>query len=131
MNILLFGKNGQLGWELRRTLSHQGNVVAVDYEDLDLVDADALSRKITEAEPALIVNASAYTDVDAAESEQEKAFAINARAPQIMAEHAKQLGAFLVHYSTDYVFDGKKGSPYVETDSTSPAQCIWKQQGRR
>ncbi len=120
MNILLFGKNGQLGWELRRTLSHQGNVVAVDYEDLDLVDVDALSRKITEVAPGLIVNASAYTDVDAAESEQEKAFAINARAPQIMAEHAKQLGAFLVHYSTDYVFDGQKGSPYVETDSTSP-----------
>lgn len=120
MNILLFGKNGQLGWELRRTLAHQGQIVAVDYEDLDLMDADALRHKIIEVAPKLIINASAYTDVDGAESQREKAFAINARAPQIMAEQAKQLGALFVHYSTDYVFDGKKGAPYVETDAAIP-----------
>ena len=120
MNILLFGKNGQLGWELRRTLAHQGQIIACDYEDLDLTNADALRLKIVETAPQLIINASAYTDVDAAETQREKAFAVNAWAPQIMAEQAKRLGAFLVHYSTDYVFDGQKGEPYVETDPTGP-----------
>jgi dTDP-4-dehydrorhamnose reductase len=120
VNILLFGKNGQLGWELRRTLALLGPITALDYEDLDIMDADALRLKISETAPDLIVNASAYTDVDGAEGQREKAFAINARAPQIMAERAKQLGALLVHYSTDYVFDGKKGAPYVETDAAVP-----------
>jgi len=126
VNILLFGKNGQLGWELRRTLAHQGPILALDYEDLDLLDADALRSKISEAQPALIINASAYTDVDGAESQNEKAFAINARAPQIMAEQAKQLGALFIHYSTDYVFDGSKGAPYVESDAAAPVNAYGK-----
>lgn len=120
MNILLFGKNGQLGWELRRTLAPLGPITALDYEDLDLMNPDALRQGIADAAPDLIVNASAYTDVDGAEGQREKAFAINARAPQIMAEQARQRDALLVHYSTDYVFDGKKGAPYVETDAAMP-----------
>ena len=124
MNILLFGKNGQLGWELRRTLSHLGRIIACDYEDLDLMNADALRQKIVETAPQLIVNASAYTDVDGAESQREKAFAINARAPQIMAEQAKQLGALLVHYSTDYVFDGTEGRAVCGDRSSRSSQCL-------
>jgi dTDP-4-dehydrorhamnose reductase len=120
VNILLFGKNGQLGWELRRTLAPLGPITALDYEDLDMVDADGLRQKIVEIAPDLIVNASAYTDVDGAESQRERAFAINARAPQIMAEQASKLGAFLVHYSTDYVFAGTKGAPYTESDPAEP-----------
>ena len=121
MNILLFGKNGQLGWELRRTLAPLGNVIAIDYEDLDLVDVVQLRGKIDEARPQIIVNASAYTDVDGAQSEREKAFAINARAPQIMAEQARALDAAMIHYSTDYVFEGTKTEPYSEADTPRPA----------
>jgi dTDP-4-dehydrorhamnose reductase len=120
VKILLFGKNGQLGWELRRTLAPLGEIAALDYEDIDLVDADALRTKIAEFHPELIVNASAYTDVDGAERDREKALAINARAPQIMAEQAKLLGASLIHYSTDYVFDGAKKAPYTEGDAAHP-----------
>lgn len=120
MNILLFGKNGQLGWELRRTLAPLGQVTALDYEDVDLLNSDQLRQTITTARPELIVNASAYTDVDGAQSERDKAFAINALAPQIMAERAKALGAALIHYSTDYVFEGTKGAPYTEDDPPQP-----------
>lgn len=120
MNILLFGKNGQLGWELRRTLAPLGQITALDYEDLDLLDADQLRASISAIQPQVIVNASAYTDVDGAQGQREKAFAINARAPQIMAEQARALDAAIVHYSTDYVFDGTKSEPYSESDAPGP-----------
>ena len=121
MKIVLFGgKLGQLGWELRRTLAPLGEVVAVDRDDLDLRDASALTAFLREQAPQLIVNASAYTAVDRAETEQDLAFAINEQAPRVMAESARVLGAGLIHYSTDYVFDGTLGRPYVEDDTTNP-----------
>jgi dTDP-4-dehydrorhamnose reductase len=120
VKILLFGKNGQLGWELRRTLAPLGPITALDYEDVDLVDADQLRQKIAEVRPEIIVNASAYTDVDGAQSRREKAFAINATAPRIMAEQASTFGAPLVHYSTDFVFDGTNTEPYTEQDQPGP-----------
>lgn len=120
MNILLLGKNGQLGWELRRTLAPLGPMVALDYADLDLNDFDALRLKVRELRPELIVNAAAYTNVDRAEAEPEQAQAINATIPGILAEEAKKMRSALIHYSTDYVFDGSKGQPYVETDVPNP-----------
>ena len=121
MKIVLFGgKLGQLGWELRRTLAPLGEVVAVDRDDLDLRDASALTAFLREQAPQLIVNASAYTAVDRAETERDLAFAINEQAPRVMAESARALGAGLIHYSTDYVFDGTLGRPYVEDDTTNP-----------
>jgi len=120
LKIVLFGKHGQLGWELRRTLAPLGEVVAVDREDLDLQDAAALENFLLEQAPRVIVNASAYTAVDRAEQEQELAFQINARAPGVMASTARSLGAGLIHFSTDYVFDGTLGRPYVESDATNP-----------
>lgn len=120
MKLLLFGKNGQLGWELRRTLAPLGEVLALDYDDLDLVNTDQVAGRIAAAQPQIIVNASAYTDVDGAERQPEKAFAINAVAPKIMAETARAAGSLFVHYSTDYVFDGTGNSPYSENDQTGP-----------
>ncbi|MFZ5880367.1 MAG: dTDP-4-dehydrorhamnose reductase [Chloroflexota bacterium] len=121
MKIVLFGgKYGQLGWELRRTLAPLGEVLAVDRDDLDLRDAPALEAFLREQAPHLIVNASAYTAVDRAEQERDLAFAINEHAPRAMAEAARSLGAGLIHYSTDYVFDGTLGRSYVETDPTNP-----------
>lgn len=120
MKILLFGKNGQLGWELRRTLAPCGQVAALDYEDLDLVNADQIRQTITDAHPDMIVNASAYTDVDGAQSDREKAFAVNATAPGVMAEQAKLLDIPIVHYSTDYVFEGTRKEPYTEEDRPGP-----------
>lgn len=120
MKILLFGKNGQLGWELRRTLSPLGQITALDYEDVDLMQLDQVEKKIQEVGPELIVNASAYTDVDGAQRDREKAFAINATAPRVLAQGARSLGAALIHYSTDYVFEGTKGQPYTEEDAPRP-----------
>ena len=120
MRILLIGKYGQLGWELRRTLAVLGEVIALDYPEINLAQADEVRRVVRQVRPEVIANASAYTAVDRAESESELAYAINARAPGILAEEAADLGAALVHYSTDYVFDGSKGSPYVETDPPNP-----------
>ena len=120
MRILLLGKNGQLGWELERTLAPLGDIAALDYAELDLQDFTALQRKVRELRPELIVNASAYTNVDKAESEQDKANAVNAAVPGILAEEAVKLNAGLIHYSTDYVFDGNKGQPYIEGDTTNP-----------
>ena len=120
MKILLTGKNGQVGWELARSLAPLGDVVAHDRASLDLADADALCSLIRDAKPAIIVNAAAYTAVDKAESELDVAFAVNAQAPRVLAEEARKLGALLVHYSTDYVFDGTKPDPYLETDATNP-----------
>ena len=120
MKILLTGRNGQLGWELERTLAPLGEVHAVDRQMLDLADPDRLAAAVRELKPEVLVNAAAYTAVDRAESEPEAAFAINARAPGILAEEALRLGALLVHYSTDYVFDGTKAGPYTEDDAPNP-----------
>lgn len=120
MNILLFGKNGQLGSEFQQSLPRLGNLTSLDYEDLDLCDIRALQRTLNDLKPDLIVNASAYTAVDRAETEQETAMKINALAPGAMAEWARNSGAALIHYSTDYVFDGRKGSPYTENDPANP-----------
>jgi dTDP-4-dehydrorhamnose reductase len=120
MRIVLFGKNGQVGWELQRILPSLGEVIALDYEELDLADLKTLEKRLDELKPDLIVNASAYTAVDRAEAERDVAMKVNGQAPGVMAEAARRSGAMLVHYSTDYVFDGSKGSPYVETDLPNP-----------
>ena len=118
--ILLVGNNGQVGWELQRTLAPLGEVLAVDRHGMDLTDPDSIRRVIRDARPDLIVNAAAYTAVDKAEAEVDMAMAINGIAPGIMAEEAQRLGGALVHYSTDYVFDGMKSQPYVEDDPINP-----------
>lgn len=118
--ILQIGTKGQLGWELLRTCAPLGDVVALDYPDVDLSDSVSLRELVRSVKPDLIINAAAYTNVDKAESEPEKARAINALGPGVLAEEAKKINAVLVHYSTDYVFDGTKGSPYVETDQANP-----------
>jgi len=120
MKILLLGKYGQLGWELQRSLSPVGSVTALDYPEIDLVQEDNMVKMVRAHHPEVIVNATAYTAVDKAESEPEIAMAINARAPGLLAEEAQRLGAVLIHYSTDYVFDGKKGSEYIENDLPNP-----------
>jgi dTDP-4-dehydrorhamnose reductase len=118
--ILLFGCDGQVGWQLQRSLSPLGTVTAVDRAQCDLANPDAIRSVIQGVKPRIIVNAAAYTAVDRAESESALARAINATAPAVMAEAAKSMGALLVHYSTDYVFDGTKQTPYVESDETGP-----------
>jgi len=118
--ILLTGKNGQVGFELERRLARLGQVVAPGRGEMDLSDPDAVRRTLREAKPDLIVNAAAYTAVDRAEAEPERALAVNGVAPGILAEEAKRLGAALIHYSTDYVFDGSKGAPYTEEDEPRP-----------
>jgi dTDP-4-dehydrorhamnose reductase len=120
LRILLTGATGQVGWELRRTLAPLGEVKSFDRFGLDLADTPPLVATVRALQPAVIVNAAAYTAVDKAESERDMAFAVNATAPRVLAEEAKRIGALLVHYSTDYVFDGEKGSPYVENDSPHP-----------
>lgn len=118
--VLLLGANGQVGFELRRSLAVLGDVIALDVPDVDFEDLEALRRLVREQQPRIIVNAAAYTAVDKAESDAGRASAINAVAPAVLSEEAESLGACLVHYSTDYVFDGRKNSPYVETDPTGP-----------
>ncbi len=126
MKILLTGKNGQVGWELQRTLAPLGEVVAVDRQSLDLGNPGSIRAVIREVKPDLIVNPAAYTAVDKAESEPELAMAVNGIAPGIMAEEAKKLGAAMIHYSTDYVFDGGKTSPYTEDDIPNPINVYGK-----
>lgn len=118
--ILLTGIGGQVGWELARSLQPLGEVVALDRAGFDLADPDRMRAVLRDLKPAWIVNPAAHTAVDKAESEVALATAINATAPGILAEEAKRLDALLVHYSTDYVFDGGKPTPYVETDPTCP-----------
>lgn len=118
--ILVTGARGQLGCELAAALAAHGNVIALDRAGADLSDADALVRAVRTAAPAWIVNAAAYTAVDRAETERERAFAVNGTAPGILAEEAKRSGAILVHYSTDYVFDGAARTPYDELAPTAP-----------
>lgn len=126
MKIVLLGRNGQLGWEFQRTLPPLGEVLALDREDLDLCDLDAVQSILGELKPDLIVNASAYTDVDRAEKEPEPAMKINALAPGVIAETARKLGAVLIHYSTDYVFDGRESTPYTESQTTNPLNVYGK-----
>jgi dTDP-4-dehydrorhamnose reductase len=118
--ILLLGKYGQLGWECHRTLSCLGEIKAFDFPEIDLKQPESLRNLIRSSKPDVIVNATAYTAVDRAESEKDIAFAINCEAPKIMAEEAQKLRCGLIHYSTDYVFDGMKGADYVETDIPNP-----------
>jgi dTDP-4-dehydrorhamnose reductase len=120
VRILLTGANGQVGWELQRALAPLGEITALDMAHLDLANSDAVRERVRELQPRIIVNAAAYTAVDHAESESELARAVNAVAPKVLAEEAKQLDAILVHYSTDYVFDGEKAGPYTENDTPSP-----------
>lgn len=120
MRILLTGATGQVGWELRKSLAPLGEVKFFDRYGLDLADASQLVATVRALQPETIVNAAAYTAVDQAETERDVAFAINAAAPGVLADEAKRLGALLVHYSTDYVFDGAKTLPYVEDDAPHP-----------
>lgn len=118
--ILLIGKTGQVGRELAGLLGRTGKVTALNRQQLDLTKPDEIRRALRGIRPDLIVNAAAYTAVDRAESEEAVARSINAVAPGVLAEEAKKLGALLVHYSTDYVFDGTKKKPYEESDPTNP-----------
>jgi len=124
MKILLLGKNGQVGWELQRSLAPLGELMAIDRYNHDvcgdLTNLQGLAQTVQMLRPDLIVNAAAYTAVDKAESEPELARVINATAPGVLALEAKKLGAWLVHYSTDYVFDGSGDQPWLETDTPSP-----------
>ncbi|MEB3175885.1 MAG: dTDP-4-dehydrorhamnose reductase [Cyanobacteriota bacterium] len=118
--LLLLGAQGQVGQELQRTLAPLGEVVALDRAQLDLTREGDLRELLHSQAPAVVVNAAAYTAVDRAEQEPELAGAVNARVPQILAEESQTLGAYLIHISTDYVFDGQKNAPYLETDPTAP-----------
>jgi dTDP-4-dehydrorhamnose reductase len=118
--ILVLGAGGQLGAELARQFANAGHVIALGHQDLDLADESSLRARIRQSAADVILNAAAYTAVDRAESEPELAMAINASAPQILAEECAATGALLVHYSTDYVFDGTKSVPWSEDDSTNP-----------
>ncbi len=120
MKILLTGCAGQLGRELKRSLASLGELVACDRHQLDLGQPETLRDTVRAVAPTVIVNAAAYTAVDKAESEPAMAEAINATAPAILGEEAKRLGALLIHYSTDYVFDGTKLAPYTESDNATP-----------
>lgn len=124
--ILLTGSNGQVGWELQRTLATLGEVIALDRHGMDLVSPDSIRRTIREIKPSLIVNAAAYTAVDKAEFEPELAMAINGIVPGILAEEAKRLGDAVIHYSTDYVFDGSKNTPYTEEGAPNPLNVYGK-----
>ncbi|WP_035059512.1 dTDP-4-dehydrorhamnose reductase [Andreprevotia chitinilytica] len=124
--ILIIGKNGQVGFELQRSLVVLGNVIAVDRSECDLVDPATIQALVARVQPDIIVNSAAYTAVDKAESEQLLAHAVNAIAPGVLGECAEQIGALLVHYSTDYVFDGGKDGRYTEDDATNPQSVYGK-----
>ncbi len=124
MKILLFGKNGQVGWELQRSLAPLGELIAVDFDSGDLCGdfarLDGIAQTVRTVSPDVIVNAAAHTAVDKAEGESERVRVINTLAPATLAREAGKLGAWLVHYSTDYVFDGSGSKPWVETDPAGP-----------
>ncbi len=126
MKILLTGKNGQVGFELQKKLSALGEVIATDREELDLVNSDAIRAFIDQIKPDIIINPAAYTAVDKAESEPELAYQINTVAPGVLAQKAKELDIPLMHFSTDYVFDGFKKDAYIETDPTNPESVYGK-----
>ncbi len=118
--VLLIGAKGQVGQELQVTLPSLGEVISIGREELDLTNSEKIGQLIREIHPDYLVNAAAYTAVDKAETEPELAYAINATAPKIMAESAEKIQAKFLHISTDYVFDGRKNTPYLETDLTNP-----------
>ena len=118
--ILLTGAAGQLGFELARSLSPHGELVALDRAGLDLCDPDAIAATVRRVAPAIIVNAAGFTSVDRAESEPALSHAINARAPEVLADESRRIDALLIHYSTDYVFDGRSALPYREDDRPNP-----------
>lgn len=120
MNIVVVGRNGQIAWELQHLLTGLGQVTVIGRPEVDLANPGSVRQVIRQLRPRVLVNAAAYTAVDRAEAEPELAMAINAEAPQVMAEEAKRLNALFVGYSTDYVFDGGKASPYTESDVTNP-----------
>jgi dTDP-4-dehydrorhamnose reductase len=120
IRVLVTGARGQVGSEVARALAGRSEVLAHDHSTLDLADPAAIAQRVREALPDVIVNAAAYTAVDRAEAEEEAARAVNAVAPGVLAEEARRAGALLIHFSTDYVFDGTKAGPYVETDATRP-----------
>jgi len=124
--ILVFGRVGQVGWELRHKLACLGQVTSVDYPEIDFSKPDTIRAAVRAAEPKIIVNAAAYTAVDKAESAPEPAWAINATGPGVIAEEAKRMGALMVHYSTDYVYDGSKRGAWVESDAPNPLNVYGK-----
>jgi dTDP-4-dehydrorhamnose reductase len=126
MKILLTGKNGQVGFELQKKLGALCEVIATDREELDLANPDAIRAFIDQLKPDIIINPAAYTAVDRAESEPELAYQINTLAPEVLASMASELDIPLVHFSTDYVFDGLKKDAYVETDKTNPQSVYGK-----
>ena len=126
MKILLTGKHGQVGWELQRVLGSSHDIIAVDADEMDLSQPDALVRTVREVQPELIINPAAYTAVDKAETETQLAMAVNGDAPRILAEEAKTLGIPLIHYSTDYVYDGSNTQPYREGDAPNPQSVYGK-----
>ncbi len=124
--ILLTGKTGQLGSELNRLLPKLGEVIAPERNALDLREPEKICQVMRNANPQLVINAAAYTAVDTAETDEANAFAVNAEAPRLLALEAKKIGAMLVHFSTDYVFDGSAKAPYEETDPTNPINVYGK-----
>ena len=126
IRALIFGRTGQLGWELQHQLTCLGPIAVVGTPEVDFTRPDTIREAVRRVDPAVIVNAAAYTAVDKAESEPELAMAINGTAPGVLAEEAKRSGSLLVHYSTDYVYDGTKKSAYVETDGANPLNVYGK-----
>jgi dTDP-4-dehydrorhamnose reductase len=120
MRILLLGNTGQLGWELERALATLGTLQAYDNPAINMAEPETVLSIMKRMQPQVIVNATAYTAVDRAESETELAYAVNATTPGLLAQEAQQIGAAFIHYSTDYVFDGHKGSAYTESDPPNP-----------
>ena len=120
MRILVLGRSGQVGAALTQSLQGLGDLIALDRAQLDLTNPDAIRTTLRELQPQIVINAAAYTAVDAAESDQAMAFQINAVAPRVMAEESERLGAALIHYSTDYVFNGGKQGAWMEDDATAP-----------
>ena len=124
--ILITGGKGQVGYELMNGMNRLGNVIGLDREEIDLADSGAIRETVRAIRPALIVNAAAYTAVDKAESDPDLAMAVNGIAPGVLAEEAKRIGAALIHYSTDYVFNGTKAAPYTEEDEPNPLSVYGK-----
>ncbi|MBD2454939.1 dTDP-4-dehydrorhamnose reductase [Nostoc sp. FACHB-87] len=125
-SILLLGSNGQVGQELQKILTLQHKIIASARPEIDLTQPDSLRQIIRDIQPKIIINAAAYTAVDKAETEPELATAVNATAAEIIAQETKKLGSFLIHISTDYVFDGQQSQPYKETDATNPLNTYGK-----
>jgi len=124
--FLIIGKLGQVGYQLRRTVAPLGHITALEYPEIDLCSPSSIRTVLDQIKPDVILNAAAYTAVDKAQSDEERATQLNAQAPEILARYAKDNDALLVHYSTDYVFDGKSKRPYVETDTVAPLSVYGK-----